>query len=718
MGTKPSEKKRKKKGRPSLLDIQKRSLRLQQEQESKNPNPNSNPKLPTAPPHRRITRRNPNPESEHDHREDEEEDEEDGGSGGKRREKKLKLVLKLPRNASDSACSGSDADGGEPAREKRRMGSVGGGDSNSKTSAGNGTDGLRGNHPPVSGPTTSLPDKKLLVFILDRLQKKDTYGVFSEPVDPEELPDYHEIIEHPMDFSTVRERLSSGAYGYLEQFESDVFLISSNAMTYNAPDTIYYRQARAIQELAKKSFENLRQESDNETEPKVARRGRPPSKNSAKRAVGRPPDRAGSDFANNVTLASASDNGHWSNLTQDSARKASTADKFSPADIYARAPYGLRKTETSNWMDNRSDRDQENPGSVLKGFPTKFGKKPIVIDDNRRNTYKQSQWSASLHELPTLTSFDGEKQQLLPIGLHMEHAYTRSLARFAANLGPIAWAVAARRIERILPPGVKFGRGWVGDCDSPQQSHSPLLSVCPNPLQDKLVSLSTTPSSDKPSGKQEPPPNNSNIEETLSRSSFPPVPALAATSRSSDAFSELESVRNPNSEGRFNQQNSGSDSAGNGIGMQPKTPPFQFHQNPSMKAEVNGLNAAFRVHLTQDGKITGPINLPKSINLEGPMTHARMLDMVSGGNNNFFHQTLKGHTDMERATLVGNQSTVTSSSPLPDSSHNPQGSRRSLSLNSRQESVPPDLNVRFQSPGSPVSGVMIDSQQPDLALQL
>lgn len=71
-----------------------------------------------------------------------------------------------------------------------------------------------------SGPTTPLPDKKLLLFILDRLQKcvscssvicffplsffflswvfdvlycsqpsrrKDTHGVFSEPVDPEEV---------------------------------------------------------------------------------------------------------------------------------------------------------------------------------------------------------------------------------------------------------------------------------------------------------------------------------------------------------------------------------------------------------------------------------------------------------------------------------------------------------------------------------------------------
>lgn len=39
----------------------------------------------------------------------------------------------------------------------------------------------------------------------------------------------------------------------------------------------------------------------------------------------------------------------------------------------------------------------------------------------------------------------------------------------------------------------------------------------------------------------------------------------------------------------------------------------------------------------------------------------------------------------------------------------------------RQEGLPPDLNISFQSPGSPVkqsTGVLVDSQQPDLALQL
>ena len=34
-----------------------------------------------------------------------------------------------------------------------------------------------------------------------------------------QLPDYHEIIENPMDFGTVRKKLDCGAYNSLEQFE-------------------------------------------------------------------------------------------------------------------------------------------------------------------------------------------------------------------------------------------------------------------------------------------------------------------------------------------------------------------------------------------------------------------------------------------------------------------------------------------------------------------
>ena len=40
-----------------------------------------------------------------------------------------------------------------------------------------------------------------------------------------QLPDYHDIIENPMDFSTLRNKLDSGAYASLEQFEVRLVLL-------------------------------------------------------------------------------------------------------------------------------------------------------------------------------------------------------------------------------------------------------------------------------------------------------------------------------------------------------------------------------------------------------------------------------------------------------------------------------------------------------------
>jgi len=38
-------------------------------------------------------------------------------------------------------------------------------------------------------------------------------------VDPEESPIYHDVIEHPMDFDTVRRKLARNTYCSFEQFE-------------------------------------------------------------------------------------------------------------------------------------------------------------------------------------------------------------------------------------------------------------------------------------------------------------------------------------------------------------------------------------------------------------------------------------------------------------------------------------------------------------------
>ncbi|KAJ8625656.1 hypothetical protein MRB53_034186 [Persea americana] len=731
---------------------------------------------------RRSARRNPNPES------DRNEDDEDDDSIGKRREKKLKLVLRLPPRSSSANSRGggsddgsyrSDDSNGETPMKKRKINAVAAGDGSRAGEGGFGSgsgrekaerynSGLKATEPlpgtPLEGPGTPLPDKKLLVFILDRLQKKDTYGVFSDPVDHKELPDYHEVIEHPMDFGTVRKKLSSGAYASLEQFEKDVFLISSNAMRYNAPDTIYFRQARSIQELAKKDFENLRQDSeDNEPEMKTVRRGRPPGKSSIKR-LGRPPfERAGSDFSSDATLANAGDNSIWSNSTHDFSRKAQLSDKSGTTDVLARTS---RNGENHGWAERKSDRNDDFPGSVLKGM-SRFGKKPFVFDENRRNTYKLSQQSSSGSEPSVLTTFDGEKKQLMAVGVHVEHSYVRSLARFAAQLGPVAWKVASKKIEKALPSGMKFGPGWVGENEAPQMQF-PLLSTSPprqplppsqNPSLPKIssymmpqvfeskgerLSEKQVPLSSATPPQQQLPPSQNSSQTKIASYNMPHVlesrgeklsekqellndsPSDAHPNRALPASTSTSAVTNRSGtpEGadtiRGINYGSGFSLLSSGGGFRPK-PPFQLSQNPTIHSPspINGFNSGYGFNIaSQVGKLVGvgPARQGGNFVQEASMP-SRLINMVPRSSNNSVHPTPTNHLEAEDSKPLAGSSSI---NLVVDSG--PEGQTRSgaglrspPSWRGKSDSVPPDLNVRFQSPGSPTSGM---SQQPDLALQL
>ncbi|KAK4795303.1 hypothetical protein SAY86_013297 [Trapa natans] len=317
--------------------------------------------------------------------------------------------------------------------------------------------------PAGAAPSVPLPDKKKLELILDKLQKKDTYGVYAEPVDPEELPDYHDVIEHPMDFLTVRKKLANGLYSTLEQIESDVFLICSNAMQYNAADTTYYKQARIIQELGWKKFQKLRTDyqhsergqkmdhkaksdiDSSEKELKAEQRMKLNTldKKQMKKPISRPHSGPlGSDFSAGATLAIGED------LQNDSAANCEvpyTTDSILDGTIIL--------------AENNPDKAEEL--SMGKGLSAKYWWKPSAVDDNLRVTYMPKQPIMRVESI--FTTFESEIKQLVAVGLHAENSYARSLARFAATLGPIAWKVAFQRIEQALPAGSKFGRGWVGE---------------------------------------------------------------------------------------------------------------------------------------------------------------------------------------------------------------------------------------------------------------
>lgn len=84
----------------------------------------------------------------------------------------------------------------------------------------------------------------------------------------------------------------------------------------------------------------------------------------------------------------------------------------------------------------------------------------------------------------------------IQVGLHAEHGYARSLARFAANLGPVVWKIASKKIEKALPPGTKFGPGVVGEDPSPTSSFIPPENPRPMPglVTDSFTTRTQTPS--------------------------------------------------------------------------------------------------------------------------------------------------------------------------------------------------------------------------------
>ncbi|XP_065296043.1 streptococcal hemagglutinin-like isoform X1 [Dermacentor albipictus] len=59
---------------------------------------------------------------------------------------------------------------------------------------------------------------------------------FLEPVDPEDAPGYYDIIDQPMDFSTIKKKLESGQYRDITEFHEDMMLVKRNCQTYNPPD--------------------------------------------------------------------------------------------------------------------------------------------------------------------------------------------------------------------------------------------------------------------------------------------------------------------------------------------------------------------------------------------------------------------------------------------------------------------------------------------------
>eukprot|EP00158_Paraphelidium_tribonemae_P006580 Partr_v1_DN27887_c0_g1_i7_m22699 putative bromodomain containing len=82
-------------------------------------------------------------------------------------------------------------------------------------------------------------------------KQHETYMfVFYLPVDPVALniPQYFEVIKHPMDLSTMKKKLDNGEYCSAAEYEADFRLMINNCLTFNRPgDAVYSMGERALE---------------------------------------------------------------------------------------------------------------------------------------------------------------------------------------------------------------------------------------------------------------------------------------------------------------------------------------------------------------------------------------------------------------------------------------------------------------------------------------
>ncbi|PVU88113.1 hypothetical protein BB561_006019 [Smittium simulii] len=94
----------------------------------------------------------------------------------------------------------------------------------------------------------------LLKIVNSTRQHKDA-GPFLEPVDPIllEIPDYPDIVKHPMDLSTAKAKLENNEYNLLSEFTVDIHRVFENCFLYNGKDSPISLMAKQL----KKYFSNL-----------------------------------------------------------------------------------------------------------------------------------------------------------------------------------------------------------------------------------------------------------------------------------------------------------------------------------------------------------------------------------------------------------------------------------------------------------------------------
>ncbi|XP_076037164.1 transcription initiation factor TFIID subunit 1-like [Oratosquilla oratoria] len=108
-------------------------------------------------------------------------------------------------------------------------------------------------------PLLDDDDQVAFDFILDsivngKLLTMQESWPFMKPVNKKNVKDYYDIIQHPMDLSTVAKKVKNHKYHSRAEFLHDIELIMTNSQRYNGPDSSFSQKAAVLLQITKESL--------------------------------------------------------------------------------------------------------------------------------------------------------------------------------------------------------------------------------------------------------------------------------------------------------------------------------------------------------------------------------------------------------------------------------------------------------------------------------
>jgi transcription initiation factor TFIID subunit 1 len=107
---------------------------------------------------------------------------------------------------------------------------------------------------PVLDQNACVAFSYILETIINRMKAIPESAYFHNPVSAKQLPDYHSVVDHPMDLESMRKNCKKHRYHTREQFSADVDLIVKNSATYNGLESPFTKTTETMREVASSSL--------------------------------------------------------------------------------------------------------------------------------------------------------------------------------------------------------------------------------------------------------------------------------------------------------------------------------------------------------------------------------------------------------------------------------------------------------------------------------